>query len=129
MDNTENEENWEEIELVRIQQEFEEQEKTAQKEMNRDEKIQTIQNKNIQLNSEKKTSEEKWTVWRRDCTANNRPETDVGNENIAIHPVDNILTMMKSSLSQPKVNTISLQEKYNSPFQKVTEKRENNNVE
>ena len=29
MDNTENEENWEEIELVRIQQEFEEQEKTA----------------------------------------------------------------------------------------------------
>ena len=66
MDNTENEENWEEIELVRIQQEFEEQEKTAQKEMNRDEKIQTIQNKNIQLNSEKKTSEEKWTVQRRD---------------------------------------------------------------
>ena len=129
MDTTENEENWEEIELVRIQQEFEEQEKTAQKEMNRDEKIQTIQNKNIQLNSEKKTSEEKWTVWRRDCTANNRQETDVGNENIAIHPVDNILIMMKSSLSQPKVNTISLQEKYNSPFQKVTEKRENNNVE
>ena len=101
----ENDEKWE-VELVRIQQEFEEQEKTEWKEMNREEKIKTIQDKNLQLDLDKKTSdEEKWTVWRRDCTESSQSETDMGYDNTVIHPVDKNTIKTSSQENNKLVNT------------------------
>ena len=102
----ENEERWEEIKLVRLQEEFEEREKTEWEELKRDEKIQIIQQKDVQQNIDKITNSEKWTVWRKDCiNTDSRLETDVGFDNITTHQVDKSADKIKPRENNKLVNT------------------------
>ena len=102
----ENEERWEEIELVRLQEEFEKREKTEWEELKRDEKIKIIQQKDVQQNIDKITNSEKWTVWRKDCiNTDSRLETDVGFDNITTHQVDKSADKIKPRENNKLVNT------------------------